>query len=160
MSHLAKIRYFSEYYHYVVGVLDRSGIILSRASLSKSIILRSTEQLIGDVYAPENSGFPCSDAASYNKSNGIVFRDGSFLRFYERVRVRRRDGTEILGYSYHYQRPGEVFFARFDFEETPTTDVIFKPRYHLHTSAKPELHLPSVQVDLDFVLKFISVNFF
>jgi len=159
MANFAKIRYLSEYYHYVVGLLDRSGIVLSRASLSKSTIMRSKGHIIGEVLAPNVGSFPGADASVFNESNGIIFRDGSFLRFVERVRVSRRIGTEIFEYSYHYQRPGEDFFVRFDFEKTPATNLIFKPQYHLHTSAKPALHLPSAQIDLDFVLKFINVNF-
>lgn len=160
MANFANIRYLGEYYHYVVGLLDRSGIVLSRASLSKSIVMSSTAYIIGEILAPDVGSIPDTEAAAFSESNGIVFRDGSFLRFVERVRISRRTGTEIFDYSYHYQRPGEDFFVRFDFEKTPAANLIFKPQHHLHTSAKPELHLPSAQIDLDFVLKFINVNFF
>jgi len=35
----------------------------------------------------------------------------------------------------------------FDFEEFLTPDPIRKPQYHVHTSAKPEFHIPSIPIN-------------
>jgi hypothetical protein len=115
---------------------------------------------VGDIYAPDTGGFPGESAQSFDENNGLIFRDGSFLRFSERIQVGRHVGARMLAYSYHYQRPGEYFFIRFDFEELPTSDPIRKPQYHVHTSAKPEFHIPSIPVNLNLMLNLIKVNFF
>jgi hypothetical protein len=160
MNNLLGITYFSDYYHYVIGLLDRLGIVADRSTLAKSSRVRAPSIVIGEVRAPRESGFLSESALPFESRNGIIFLDGSFLRFKETVQVNRRTGTKILAYSYHYQRPGENFFVRFDSEEQPTLDSFRKPQYHLHTSAKPELHLPSTPVELEFVLQFIKANFF
>ncbi len=160
MTNFPNIRYFSDYYHYLVGLLDTSGIVLDRASLNKSLKTRTPAFMEGKINAPGVSGYPDETARPFDASNGIVFIDGSFLRFNETVRVSRRRGTELISYSYHYQRPGENFFIRFDFEELPTPEPIRKPQYHVHTSAKPELHILSVPVNLKITLEIIKANFF
>ncbi|MBC8233844.1 hypothetical protein H8E77_30210 [bacterium] len=141
-------------------MIDRNDIVINRSTLGKSIGVRARATVVGDIYAPDVSGFPDESAQSFDESNGLIFRDGSFLRFLERVQVGRRIGARVLAYSYHYQRPGEDFFIRFDFEELPTSNPIRKPQYHVHTSAKPEFHIPSISIDLNLVLNLIQVNFF
>lgn len=159
MINFPDIKYLGEYYHYIVGLFDRSGIVSNRTSLNKSVRTRSPAILEAKIFAPGVSGYPDETALPFDEINGIVLTDGSFLRFDETVRVSRRRGTDILAYSYHYQRPNENFFIRFDFEELPTPDQIRKPQYHVHTSAKPEIHIPCIPIDLDRVLQFIKANF-
>jgi len=160
MLDLPRIRYFSDYYHYIVGLIDRSNIVINRSTLGKSTGVRARATTVSDIYAPDVSGFPDESAQPFDENNGLIFKDGSFLRFLERIQVGRRIGARVLAYSYHYQRPGEDFFIRFDFEELPTSNPIRKPQYHLHTSAKPEFHIPSIPLGLNLVLSLIKVNFF
>ena len=120
MFELPRIRYFSDYYHYVVGLIDRSDIVINRSTPGKFIGVSARATTVSDIYAPDVGGFPDESSQTFDASNGLIFRDGSFLRFLERVQVGRRIGTRVLAYSYHYQRPDEGFFIRFDFEELPT----------------------------------------
>lgn len=132
MLDLPRIRYFSDYHHYIVGLIDRSDIVINHSTLSKSIGVNARPTTVGDIYAPDTGGFPDESAQPFDENNGLIFRDGSFLRFSERIQVGRHVGARMLAYSYHYQRPGEDFFIRFDFEELPTSDPIRKPQYHVH----------------------------
>lgn len=160
MRKFPDIRYFSDYYRYVVGLMDKSDIVINRATLNKSRRWSTAPITVGEVQAPEASSYPDETALPFNESNGLILKDGSFLRFSEKVHSHRREGTTVLGYSYHYQRPDENFFIRFDFEELPSSDPIWKPQCHVHTSAKPELHIPCILFDLNMMLEFINVNFF
>jgi len=160
MHNFPDIRYFSDYYHYILGLIDKSGIVLNRSTLTKSLRWRTASIAIGEVQAPATSGFPDDTALPFDENNGLIFRDGSFLRFTEKVQVDRREGATILEHSYHYQRPNEIFFIRFDFEELPTQNPIRKPQYHVHTSAKPEFHIPSIPINFNLMLNLIKVNFF
>ncbi|MBM3234960.1 hypothetical protein FJZ31_01545 [Candidatus Poribacteria bacterium] len=160
MRRFPDIRYFSDYYHYIVGLIDKSDIVINRITLTKSYRWSTASITTGEIRAPEIGGYPDETAQSFDERNGLIFRDGSFLRFSETVSVNRRDGVTMLDYSYHYQRLNENFFIRFDFEELPSPDPIWKPQCHVHTNAKPELHIPCILFDLNMVLEFIKVNFF
>ena len=139
MRKFPDIRYFSDYYHYAVGLIDKSDIVINRVTLTKSRRWSTASITVGEVRAPEIGRYPDETALLFDERNGLIFRDGSFLRFSEKVSANRREGTTVLGYSYHYQRPNENFFIRFDLEELPSSDPIWKPQCHVHTSAKPEL---------------------
>jgi len=160
MRRRPQIRFFHEYFRYIVGICDKAGIFLSRSTLNKLLRTSTPTFQIGEVSAPQSGGFPDESAQAFDERNGLILLDGSFLRFFEKVQVSRRNGVKILAYSYHYQRTGENFFFRFDFEEEPTVEPIRKPQYHLHTSAKSEIHYPSAPVELAFIVDFIKVNFF
>jgi hypothetical protein len=144
MRKFPNIRYFSDYYHHIIGLIDKSGIAINRTTLTKSLKVRTAPIIVGEIRAPEAGGYPDETSLSFDESNGLIFKDGSFLRFSEKVSVNRREGTTLFGYSYHYQRPNENFFIRFDFEELPSPDPIWKPQCHVHTSAKPELAVYAV----------------
>jgi len=160
MRKFPDIRYFSDYYHHIVGLIDKSDIVINRATLTKSRRWSTASITVAEIRAPEIGRYPDETALPFDEGNGLIFRDGSFLRFSETVSVNRREGTEMLEYSYHYQRPDENFFIRFDFEELPPPDLIWKPQCHVHTNAKPELHIPCILFDLNMILDFIKVNFF
>jgi len=160
MRKFPNIRYFSDYYHHIAGLIDKSGIVINRRTLTKSLKGRTASITVGEVRAPETGGYPDETALPFDEGNGLIFSDGSFLRFLETVSVNRREGTEMLEYSYHYQRPDENFFIRFDFEELPPPDPIWKPQCHVHINVKPELHIPCILFDLNMILDFIRVNFF
>jgi hypothetical protein len=109
------------------------------------------------VGAPCNGEFPDESALTFDPRHGLILIDGSLLRFQERVRmVRQWQMVEVLAYSYHYQSPTEGFFFRFDHEAAPAVDRVLKPDYHLHTSARPELHLLSGQASLEYVIEFLK----
>jgi len=133
MRKFPNIRYFSDYYHYIAGLIDKSGIVINRRTLTKSLKGRTASITVGEVRAPEIGRYPDETALPFDESNGLIFRDGSFLRFSETVGTNRREGTTVLEYSYHYQRPDEDFFIRFDFEELPSFDPIWKPQCHVYT---------------------------
>jgi len=160
MRRFPDIRYFPDYYHYIVGLIDKSNIVINRATLTKSRRWSTASITVAEIRAPEIGGYPDETAQPFDERNGLIFKDGSFLRFSETVRVNRREGAIVIDYSYHYQHPDENFFIRFDFEELPSPDPIWKSQCHVHTNAKPELHIPCVVFDLNMVLEFIKVNFF
>jgi hypothetical protein len=90
---------------------------------------------IGEVYLPSRSTFEKIEPQS--QPVGLVFVDGSFLVFQEIVRFGYQDesATEAviyrLKYSYHYQRPTDYFFFRYDYHPDvghPDTH----PPHHLH----------------------------
>jgi hypothetical protein len=72
-----------------------------------------------------------------------------------------------LEYSYHYQRPQDRLFFRYDFHPG-LGDPETHPIYHLHAGGWPEdaIKLPSVprfevpQITLDEVLALIRRDFF
>lgn len=152
-----RVRFLHEYYHYVVGMIDKSGIVADRSALNKVLEASTPGIQSGLVGAPCNGEFPDETALIFDPRNGLILIDGSLLRFQERVRVVRQwQSVEVLAYSYHYQSPGEEFFFRFDHEVTPAMDRILKPDYHLHTSARPELHFLSGRASLEYVLEFLK----
>lgn len=81
--------------------------------------------------------------------SGIVFNDGSFLVIYEKW---SKEPDELLGYRYHYQRPGG-WFVRFDMHET---ELPGHPKHHLQASALGEdIRLPTGPVACEDVLGMI-----
>jgi hypothetical protein len=132
IDEIAQIRYFSEYFHYIVGLLDRSQIFFSRAALGRRLRREAAGIQEGWVFAPFSGRFPDESSVLFDERNGLILMDGSFLRFIEEVKVSRRTGAEVFNYSYHYQRPSENFFFRFDFEKEPTAEPIRKVVYEVN----------------------------
>ena len=104
---------------------------------------------------------------------GIVFRDGSFLCVKEVFRYGYRDAASTepaiwrSEYSYHYQRPDDCYFFRFDCQPD-LGDPATHPLHHLHSAGwQPgQKSLPSVprfavpEMTLDEVLTLIERDFF
>ncbi|MCZ6680739.1 MAG: DUF6516 family protein [Candidatus Poribacteria bacterium] len=126
---------------------------------------------MGVFYLPSRAIFermtPHSDPV------GLVFTDGSFLVVKEIFEYGYRHDTAtapqiyFLEYSYHYQRPQDHTFFRYDYHPgvgAPETH----PLYHLHAAGWKEgaddlpqvPRFPVFPVTLDEVLEFIRVNFF
>jgi hypothetical protein len=69
----------------------------------------------------------------------MVFADGSFLVFYEVIRFGYQHETDTepkidrLSYGYHYQRPEDHFYFRFD-HHPDVGDLHTHPLYHLHSA--------------------------
>lgn len=71
---------------------------------------------------------------------GIVFRDESFLVFYEKWNKER---DLLLGYKYHYTHPDGNYF-HYDMEETARSG---HPKYHLqHSKLGDNVRLPTGKV--------------
>jgi hypothetical protein len=103
---------------------------------------------------------------------GLVFPDGSFLCFKEIVRFDYRDdaATEpsvfCLSYSFHYQRPGDLYFFRYDHHPEVGLDECH-PLHHLHVAhwhegattlpESPRFTVP--ETPLDQVLHVIEHHF-
>ena len=109
----------------------------------------------------------------HSEAVGIVFMDGSFLVVKEISEYRYLDDSTTEAqiyfheYSYHYQRPQDRTFFRYDYHPevgSPETH----PLYHLHATGWKEgaNDLPQVPrfpvspVTLDEVLELIRINFF
>jgi hypothetical protein len=84
---------------------------------------------------------------------GIVFHDESFLVVYEKW---SKETDTIVGYKFHYQRPGGSNF-RYDMEETERRS---HPKYHLQaTELGEDVRLPTGAVYCEDVLQAIVEQF-
>ena len=92
---------------------------------------------IGQVFLPSWDAF--EKISPQSQPTGIVFVDGSFLVFYEVVRFGYQYETDTepkiyrLSYSYHYQRPADHFYFRFD-HHPDVGNKHTHPLYHLHSA--------------------------
>lgn len=152
---MMKVRFVHEYYHNLVGAIDKSGIFLDRSSLGRGTTLDSGQAQIGRILAPLSGAMADPTAQPYDPSNGLVLHNGAFLNVRETVRVAR-DGTGgWLDYSYHYQDPRGGYYFRFEKDSTPDPNPIWKPQVHFHTSGRPKIHFPSVEMDLFRLIDFL-----
>ncbi len=86
--------------------------------------------------------------------SGVVFKDGSFLRIYEKWWVAT---NSLLEYSYHYQIPNGLSI-RYDMD--PAREAPDHPRYHIQTSAtRRPIRMPSNEVMCEAVLEMIFEQF-
>ena len=104
---------------------------------------------------------------------GIVFQDGSFLCVKEVFRYGYRSSADTgpaiwrSEYTYHYQRPNDCYFFRFD-SHPGVGDPETHPLHHLHSAGwqRGEKDWPSVprftvpETTLDDVLSLIARDFF
>lgn len=85
---------------------------------------------------------------------GVVFKDGSFLRIYEKWSV---ETNSLLEYSYHYQIPNGLSI-RYDMD--PAEEAPDHPKYHIQTSATGKnIRMPSNEVVCEAVLEMIFEQF-
>ena len=147
------MRSFSEYYSWLLGVIDRSGIVRDRSGMAK----RPTGKFTGHIFAPTERGFAKPGASPM----GLIFVDGAYMRFRENVRIGRRGGVERLAYSYHYQRPDGYYF-RYDLRERPFENpikCIIEPQRHVQV-AQPAPRLPTHSTNLTELMDIIKYNFY
>ncbi len=91
---------------------------MKRRAIMAPLTLRISNEGVGEVYLPSRSTF--EHIRPQSQPAGLVFADGSFLTFFEVVRFGYRDESAAepaiyrLKYSYHYQRPADHFFFRYD----------------------------------------------
>jgi len=86
--------------------------------------------------------------------SGVVFKDGSFLRIYEKWSV---ETNSLLEYSYHYQIPNGLSI-RYDID--PAREASDHPKYHIQTSATGRhIRMPSNEVMCEAVLEMIFEQF-
>jgi len=91
----------------------------------------------GEVYLPSNDAF--EKISPQSQPAGLIFIDDSFLVFCEVIRFGYRDegATEPtiyrLKYGYHYQRPSDNFYFRFD-HHPDIGEPETHPLYHLHSA--------------------------
>ncbi len=89
----------------------------------------------GEFYLPSRETFEKTNPQS--EPTGLIFADGSFLTFFEVVRFGYRDESATepaiyrLKYSYHYQRPADHFFFRYD-HHPDIGEPDTHPLHHLH----------------------------
>jgi hypothetical protein len=95
-----KAKFVHEYYHNVVGAIDKSGVFLDRSSLGKVLTLDSGQSQVGQILAPLSGEMADPTAQPYDPSNGLVLRNGAFLNMRETVRITRDGVMEWLSYSY------------------------------------------------------------
>jgi hypothetical protein len=125
----------------------------------------------GSIYVPSQAAY--EHLTPQAAPTGVVFVDGSFLVFKEIFRYDypspNARAPEIcrLEYSYHYQRPDERFYLRFDFHPL-VGDPATHPLHHVHVrgwspdaTTLPETpRLPTVPLMLEEILELLRVNFF
>ncbi len=146
------MRHFSEYYRWVLSTIDRTGIVQDRSSLFREYVSRTE----GIVRAPKTGGF----AKPGDPAAGLIFADGAFLRFEERVIIERDGTVRHVFYTYHYQRPDGWYF-RYDKLEKPFDDplkAIIEPQCHLHV-ARDTPRFKTHTTNLAEVLALIKHNF-
>lgn len=147
------MKHFSEYFRWVLGVIDKSGIVQDRSSLFREHVKRTE----GIVRAPKVGGFAKPGAPLA----GLLFVDGAVLRFEERITIERDGTIRHVFYSYHYQRPSGWYF-RYDKLESPfegLTKAIIEPQCHLHV-AQDAPRFNTHTTNLAEVLNLIKHNFY
>lgn len=144
---------FSRYFSWLIGTIDKSGIVIDRSSLMKIV----REKRGGVIRAPGDGGF----AKEGVPPAGLIFVDGAFLRFEEEVVVARDGFITHVSYSYHYQRPDGYYF-RYDKLKEPFDDPIKnirEPQLHLHVSSDaPRFNTHTT--NLSQILDIIKYNFY
>jgi len=100
------------------------------------------------IWAGKGKIGPESDPA------GVIFKDGSFLRLYEKWRTR---DDVLLEYSYHYQIPqGDSVRYELDSENASPSH----PEYHVQTSALGDQYrLPTGLIKGEEILQMIFEQF-
>lgn len=92
---------------------------------------------VGEVFLPSRDAFQKINPQS--QPTGLIFVDGTFLVFYEVVRFGYPSETDTepriyrLSYGYHYQRPQDHFYFRFD-HHPDVGDRDTHPLHHLHSA--------------------------
>lgn len=85
---------------------------------------------------------------------GVVFKNDSFLRIYEKWSV---ETGSLLEYNYHYQIPNGLSIR---YDMNPAREAPRHPRYHIQTSAIGEdIRMPSNEVMCEAVLQMIFEQF-
>ncbi|HEY86176.1 MAG TPA: hypothetical protein G4N96_13815 [Chloroflexi bacterium] len=111
----------------------------------------------GLVFAPRESGFAKPGASPI----GLIFIDGSSLRFQEYV-IIQADGAVLRPlYSYHYQRPDGYYF-RYDKLRRPFESPVKRipePQRHLQVT-RPSPRFPTHSTHLAELLDLIKYNFY
>jgi hypothetical protein len=125
---------------------------------------------VGEAYLPSRDIF--EKLTPQSEPTGLVFQDGSFLVFQEIVHFGYRDETDAeptlykTRYSYHYQRPTDYFYFRFD-HHPDIGDSETHPLHHLHSAgwlpgATQFQKVPRYEVNeitLDKTLRLILISF-
>lgn len=143
----------SHYFSWLLGIIDTSGMVRSRASLTR----RWIGKMEGYVLAPAEGGF----ARVGMPPVGLIFVDGAFLRFKEHIVIQPDRTVEHISYSYHYQRPDGYCF-RYDKLERPFDNPvkrILEPRQHLQV-LHPAPRFPTHSTNLRELLALIKHNFY
>lgn len=90
----------------------------------------------------------------HTSPTGVVFKDDSFLRIYEKWSV---ETNILLECSYHYQIPNGLSI-RYDMD--PDKEAPHHPKYHIQTSAIGKgIRMPSNEVVCEVVLEMIFEQF-
>jgi len=124
----------------------------------------------GEIYLPARTIF--EKLTPQSNPTGLIFRDGSFFVFQEIVHFGYRSETDTeptlyrTCYSYHYQRPAEHFYFRFD-HHPDLGDPETHPPHHLHSAgwlpgAMQFQEVPRYEVNevmLDKTLRLILISF-
>ena len=85
---------------------------------------------------------------------GVIFRDGSFLGFFEKWQTR---DNVLLEYRYHYQVPNGVS-VRYEMDTERAAPS--HPEYHLQTSALGDgYRLPTGRISGEEILQMIFEQF-
>jgi hypothetical protein len=90
-----------------------------------------------EIYFPSRASFEKITPGS--PPAGVIFPDGSFLVAHERVAFGYRTDTDAeptvypLAYSYHYQRPDDCYYFRYD-HHPDLGDPATHPLHHLHAA--------------------------
>lgn len=96
-----------------------------------------TSDGIGEIFVPSRRLF--AKIGPRTAPFGLVFPDNSFLCFQEIVKYGCRDEADgepaifRLSYSFHYQRPQDRYFFRYDHHPDVGLDACH-PLHHLHTA--------------------------
>lgn len=147
------MKYFSDYMSWLLGIIDTSGIVRDRSTVTRIQDSRQT----GLVMAPRESGFAKPSVPPI----GLVFIDDAFLRFQEYVAIQSDGSILRQYYTYHYQRPDGYYF-RYDKLERPFNDPIqriLEPQRHLQV-AQTAPRFPTHSTNLAELLTLIKHNFY
>ena len=138
--------------------------------LIEPITVSISDEGIAEVYIPSRKYFEKIDPQS--QPAGVMFADGSFLVLYEIIRYGYPNDEATSPsiyrpkYSYHYQRPIDHFYFRYD-KHPDAGEPRTHPLYHLHSAGWLEGAMglqnapryPVSEVTLEDVLHLILISF-
>jgi hypothetical protein len=160
--------------HELSGYVSSLGLALFSFAGSYRLKVQPLSYTIGpqgaEIYLPAQDVFEKISPTS--PPTGLLFADGSFLVFHERVRFGYRKEADPeptlfrTAYGYHYQRPADHYYFRYD-HHPDKGDPATHPLYHLHSAgwlpgASDLQSVPrhrSCEVSLAEVLGLILISF-
>lgn len=146
------------------------GFITDTNASIEPITFSISDEGIAEVHLPSSEYF--EKISPQSQPAGMIFADGSFLVFYEIIRYGYPNEEATAPtiyrtkYSYHYQRPIDHFYFRYD-KHPDVGEPQTHPLYHLHsagwlegaTKLQSVPRYPVSEVTLENILYLILISF-